>query len=275
MGKLLDRIESPKDLRSLTRQELQRLGDEIREEIISVVSKNGGHLGPNLGVVELALALHYVFDSPKDKIIWDVGHQSYPHKMITGRNKDFATLRQYKGISGYPKISESRHDSFGTGHSSTIISAALGMAVARDLRNEDFKVIAVIGDGALTGGMSFEGLNQAGHLQKDIIIILNDNGMSISDNVGALSSYLSNIVTNPKYGEMRKRIRESIMRLPGIGEKAAETVGNLEDTIRSFSGFGMYFKALGIKYFGPIDGHDLEGLIKALRNLETIKGPLL
>jgi len=155
MGKLLDRIESPKDLRSLTRQELQRLGDEIREEIISVVSKNGGHLGPNLGVVELALALHYVFDSPKDKIIWDVGHQSYPHKMITGRNKDFATLRQYKGISGYPKISESRHDSFGTGHSSTSISAALGMAVARDLRNEDFKVIAVIGDGALTGGMSF------------------------------------------------------------------------------------------------------------------------
>ncbi len=275
MTHLLESIKSSKDIKVLTKQQLHLLADEIREEVINTVSSNGGHLGPNLGVTELAIALHYVFDSPKDKIIWDVGHQSYPHKLLTGRKTQFKSLRKHGGISGYPKIAESEHDAFGTGHSSTSISAALGMAIARDLKKENHNIIAVIGDGALTGGMSFEALNQAGHLQKNLIIILNDNQMSISENVGALSSYLSNIVKNPKYSEIRNTVRDAIMKLPGIGEKAADTVGHMEDLLRSMSKSGMFFKALGLKYFGPIDGHDLEGMIKALRNIKTIDGPLL
>src|SRR3989338_2172028 len=275
MDNLLDRISSPADIKLLTKVQLNRLSHELRQEIIETVSRNGGHLGPNLGVVELTIALHYVFDSPTDKIIWDVGHQSYPHKLLTGRSKRFSSLRKFKGIGGYPSINESVHDAFGTGHSSTSISAALGMAVARDLSKQNHSIIAVIGDGALTGGMSFEALNHAGHLKKNIIVILNDNHISISKNIGALSSYLSGIVTNPKYSKIRKSVRDAIIGLPAVGEKAAESVGNIEDMLRSFSKAGLYFKALGFKYFGPINGHGLEGLIKAFRKIKKIRGPLL
>ncbi|MBR9699918.1 1-deoxy-D-xylulose-5-phosphate synthase, partial [Candidatus Woesearchaeota archaeon] len=269
---ILSKVKSPADVKVLSKQELHQLAKEMRHEIIHTVAEKGGHLGPNLGVVELTLALHYVFDSPKDKIIWDVGHQSYPHKLITGRVKKFRTLRSYKGVSGYPNRKESSHDPFGTSHASTSISAGLGHVAARDLKNEQYNVIAVIGDGALTGGLSFEGLNQLGHLQKDMIVILNDNAMAISSNVGGLSKYLSNIVTNPNYADMRNKIKDAIMR---FGEKTVETVADFENTLRSLSKEGMFFKALGLKYFGPIDGHNMEALIKALRNIQKIGGPIL
>ena len=195
MEKLLDHIGSPDDLKALQKDQLDLLAAEIREEIIKTVSRTGGHLASNLGVVELTIALHYVFDSPRDKIIWDVGHQCYPHKLLTGRRGSFHSLRQYNGLSGFPKREESPHDAFNTGHSSTSISAALGMSVAKSLKGDDNRVIAVIGDGSMTAGLAFEGLNQAGHLEKDLIVVLNDNEMSISPNVGALSAYLNRIMS--------------------------------------------------------------------------------
>ena len=270
----LEMIDSPRDLRLLNKEQLNLLARELRKIIIDTVSKTGGHLGASLGVVELTIALHYIFDSPSDKMIWDVGHQIYAHKLLTGRKDKFHTLRQYKGIAGFPKREESAHDSFNTGHSSTSISAALGIAKARDLKKENYKVIAVTGDGALTGGMAFEGLNQAGHLKTDMLVVLNDNRMSISPNVGALSSYLRKIVTMPKYHEYRKRVVELLKRLPK-GDKAVEKAFDIEDTIRAFMSPGMLFSELGFKYYGPIDGHNLEELIRALRNVKYIKGPVL
>jgi len=265
-------IESPKDLKVLNSQQLKLLTQEIRHKIINTVSETGGHLAPSLGVVELTIALHKVFNSPKDKIVWDVGHQSYTHKILTGRSKKFNTLRQYKGISGFPKIKESEYDAFGTGHSSTAISAALGIAKARDLKNENHKVIAVVGDGALTGGMAFEGLNQAGHLNSDLIVVLNDNKMSISPNVGALSSYLSKMITHPKYKQKRKKVE---LFLKKWSKKAAERAMALEDTIRAMSGPGLLFKEMGFKYFGPVDGHNIDSLIRLFNNIKDIKGPIL
>jgi 1-deoxy-D-xylulose-5-phosphate synthase len=270
----LDMVKNPHDVRLLNKKQLSLLAEEIREKIINTVSKTGGHIAPSLGVVELTIALHYVFDSPKDKIVWDVGHQSYPHKLLTGRADNFDSLRQYKGISGFPKINESEHDSFGTGHSSTSISAALGIAKARDLKKEDFKVVAVIGDGALTGGEAFEGLNNAGHLKTNMIVILNDNGMSISKNVGAWSNYLQEIIANPKYTEIRESFENLMKRFPK-GDKAAEKAFGFGDTLRSVLGPGMLFKQLGFKYYGPIDGHSLEKLIQSLNNIKNIEGPLL
>ena len=275
MARYLDAITHPADVRKLSKRQLRELAQEIRDTIIQTVAKQGGHLGPNLGVVELSIALHYVFDSPKDKIIWDVGHQSYPHKLLTGRYPRFHTLRQWKGISGYPNIDESPHDAFGTSHASTSVSAALGMAVARDLKGESYHVIAVIGDGAISGGMSFEALNHAGHLQSNLIVVLNDNEMSISPPVGALSTYLSTLVTHPNYAKVRNKVNATIRKLPAIGIAASEKLAELEDTMRSMSKEGMYFKALGFKYFGPVNGHDLGGLIKAFRNISHIKGPIL
>lgn len=269
----LKMVNSPKDLRLLTKKQLKLLSSELREKIISTVAKTGGHLAPSLGVVELTIALHYIFDSPKDKIIWDVGHQSYVHKLLTGRKDRFKTLRQYKGISGFPKKEESIYDNFNTGHSSTSISAALGMAKARDLKKENCRIIAVVGDGALTGGISFEGLNQAGALRSDLLVVLNDNKMSISKNVGALSSYLSRMITSPKYSDVRKKVESSLKTW--IGDKAARTAVSLEDTLRALSNPGMLFKEMGFKYFGPIDGHDLDKLIEALNNIKQIKGPKL
>ncbi len=268
----LDMIDSPKDLKVLNSSQLRLLAHEIRYKIITTVAKTGGHLAPSLGVVELTIALHHVFNCPRDKIVWDVGHQSYAHKLLTGRAKRFHTLRQYKGISGFPKINESEYDAFGTGHSSTSISAALGIAKARDIKKENNKVIAVIGDGALTGGMAFEGLNQAGHLRSDLIVVLNDNKMSIAPNVGAFSSYLGKMVTHPKYKQTRKKVEKFIKRW---SKKAAERALALEDTIRAMSGPGLLFKEMGFRYFGPVDGHDVESLVRLFNNIKDVKGPIL
>ncbi|MBW2989132.1 1-deoxy-D-xylulose-5-phosphate synthase [Candidatus Woesearchaeota archaeon] len=268
----LDMIESPKDLKVLNSSQLKLLADEIRHKIITTVSKTGGHLAPSLGVVELSIALHYSFDCPNDKIVWDVGHQSYAHKILTGRSKRFHTLRQHKGISGFPRIKESEYDAFGTGHSSTSISAALGIAKARDMEKKSYKVVAVIGDGALTGGMAFEGLNQAGHLKSDLIVILNDNKMSISPNVGALSSYLRKMVTHPKYKITRKKVERFLKRW---SKKAAERAFAMEDTIRALSGPGLLFKEMGFRYFGPVDGHNIDSLNRLFNNIRDVKGPVL
>ncbi|MBU0980149.1 MAG: 1-deoxy-D-xylulose-5-phosphate synthase [Nanoarchaeota archaeon] len=270
---LLDTIQSPQDLKLLGEKQMRALAGEIRQEIISTVSKTGGHLAPSLGVVELTIALHHVFDSPKDKIIWDVGHQSYTHKLLTGRKDRFHTIRQYKGLSGFPAMQESEHDAFGTGHSSTSISAALGMAKARDLKGERHSVIAVIGDGALTGGLAFEGLNNAGHLKTDIIIILNDNGMSISKNVGAWSNYLHRMVTIPHYANVREKINR-IKNLP-LGKQAANLILGFEKTARALFSPGMLFRQLGFNYYGPINGHNIGSMVHALDNIKRLKGPIL
>jgi 1-deoxy-D-xylulose-5-phosphate synthase len=270
----LDMVKKPADLRLLNKDQLRLLCDELRKEIIKTVANNGGHLAPSLGVVELTVALHCVFDSPRDKIIWDVGHQCYAHKLLTGRKDEFSTIRQHNGLSGFPKRHESEHDAFGAGHSSTSISAALGIAKARDLKNLDYNVIAVIGDGAMTGGMAFEGLNNAGQENTSLIVILNDNGMSISKNVGAWSKYLQNMITNPKYIGMREKMKALIEKFP-LGGTAAEKASGFEDTLRAMSGPGMLFKEMGFKYFGPIDGHDTNKLIHALNNIKDLDKPVL
>lgn len=272
---LLEKINSPEDLVGLTIEELEHLCAEIRTLLIEVTSKNGGHLAPNLGVVELTIALHKVFHTPKDKIVWDVGHQAYVHKILTGRKKAFATLRQYNGLSGFPKRQESPHDAFGTGHASTSISAALGMAVARDLKNEDYNVIAVIGDGALTGGMAIEGLNNAGDLQKKMIVILNDNEMSISKNVGAISEYLYRIRTDPTYSKIKFDAENLLKSIPTIGDQVAKTVNRLKDSLKYFLVPGMLFEDLGFTYMGPIDGQDIKAVEDVLETAKTIDKPVL
>jgi 1-deoxy-D-xylulose-5-phosphate synthase len=272
---LLQKIKKIEDLKKLSIPELKALAKEIREIIIERVSKNGGHLASNLGVVDLTIALHYVFNSPEDKIIWDVGHQSYTHKILTGRAEAFSTLRQYGGISGFPRIDESPHDPFGTGHSSTSISSALGIIEARDKRKEKFKVIAIIGDGAMTAGLAFEGLNHAGHLKKDIIVILNDNEMSISPNVGALSSYLNKIITGDFYTKLKKETKLFLERIPKVGEPVLRMAQRAEDTFKGFFVPGMLFEELGFEYIGPIDGHKIESLIETLERFKNFPGPVL
>jgi len=275
MSRLLDRIDAPADLRSLTIDELTTLAGELREEIIRVVSKTGGHLAPSLGVVELTLALHRVFESPRDSIVWDVGHQSYVHKIITGRRDSFESLRQYGGIAGFPRREESPHDAFNTGHSSTSISAALGMACGRALLGERGRSIAVIGDGSLTAGLSFEGLNQAGHLKKDLIVVVNDNRMSISNNVGALSQYLTRLRTAPTYHRLESEVWEIMGRIPAVGARARELTSRVLEGIRGVFTPGMLFEEMGFKYFGPLDGHNVELLVEAFERLAYIEGPLL
>jgi len=271
---ILDSINTPADLKSLSIAELKILAEEIREFIIRTVSQTGGHLAPNLGAVELTLALHYVFDAPTDKIIWDVGHQSYTHKIITGRKDKFHTLRQYGGISGFPSRDESEYDVFGTGHAGTSISAALGVAVARDLKGEDYKVIAVIGDGALTAGMAYEGLNQLGFLKTDMIVVLNDNQMSISKNVGGMSSHLSRIAISPVYRRLKDKIWEMLNELPTtVSEPAIDLMRRIKESIRSLAGQTTVFEELGISYVGPIDGHDLEQLIDTFKRVKRLRGP--
>jgi 1-deoxy-D-xylulose-5-phosphate synthase len=274
MIKLLDQINSPTDLKKLNLNQLSALSCEVRNFIIKSVSKTGGHLAPNLGVVELTLALHYVFESPRDKIIFDVGHQCYTHKILTGRKNKFYTLRQQDGISGFPVITESEHDIFGTGHASTSISAALGFAMARDLKKEKHKVIALLGDGALTGGMSFEALNNAGALARDLIIVLNDNKMSISKNVGALSGYLTRLVSDPRYNKLRSRARKFLSKWP-FGKQAVRAARRLESAVMSVLGPSLLFEELGFKYIGPIDGHNLAELITTFKNIKEIGGPVL
>jgi 1-deoxy-D-xylulose-5-phosphate synthase len=255
MDKLLDHIECPFDVKKLDLEELESLCSELREEILSTVSKNGGHLASNLGVVELTVALHYVFDFPRDKVIWDVGHQSYTHKILTGRKHRFHTLRQYEGISGFPKRDESPYDTFDSGHSGTSISSALGMAEARRQKSEEGKMIALIGDGSMTAGLAFEGLNQAGHIDRDLIVILNDNEMSISPNVGALSSYLNRLMTGQFVNRFREDIKTFLETLPRIGKSALRFAKQAEESLKGLLMPGLLFEELGMKYIGPIDGH--------------------
>lgn len=271
----LERIKSPSDLKVLSLEELKRLASEIREELIYRVSRNGGHLASNLGVVELSIAIHYVFNSPKDKIIWDVGHQSYTHKLLTGRYNKFSTLRRYKGISGFPRRQESEHDPFGTGHSSTSISAALGIIEGRDKNREDFKVVAVIGDGAMTAGLAFEGLNNAGELKKDLIVILNDNEMSISQSVGAISAYLNRILTGERFQKFKKDTKTFLEGIPKLGDKAAKIAQKTEEMLKGFFLPGILFEELGFNYIGPIDGHNIELLIDTLKRISNSKTPIL
>ncbi len=271
----LSEIKSPQDVKSLKLGELNRLAEELRSTIIERVSRNGGHLASNLGAIEMTIALHYVFNSPEDKIIWDVGHQSYAHKILTGRHERFHTLRKHGGISGFPNRSESPHDPFGTGHSSTSISAALGILEGRDRIGKDFKVIAVIGDGAMTAGLAFEGLNHAGHLKKDLIVLLNDNEMSISKNVGALSSYLTRILSGELFQRFKKETKHLMEIFPRLGEHFSKFAQKTEDTIKYFFLPGMLFEELGFSYVGPVDGHNIEKLIDTFNLIKNNTTPTL
>ena len=272
---LLNRIDSPADLKGLAIPDLARLAQELREFMIQNVSETGGHLAPSLGAVELTLALHYVFDTPKDKIVWDVGHQAYGHKILTGRRDRFHTLRQYEGISGFVKPDESEYDTFGVGHASTGISAGLGMACARDHLGQDHKVVVVVGDGALSCGLSFEGLNNAGALGKDLIVILNDNEMSISKNVGALSRYLTDVITAPLYNRIKSDIWELTGRMRRIGRRVRSAVSRLDQGLKAFVVPGIFFERLGFRYIGPVDGHNLSRLIHVLTEVRKFHGPIL
>lgn len=276
METILESIHSPYDLKQLTEDQLPGLANEIRQFIIATLSKTGGHLASNLGVVEVTLALHYVFDAPRDKIVWDVSHQCYPHKILTGRRAQFHTLRQHGGLSGFCKRAESPYDAFDAGHSSTSISAALGMAVARDLNGENFNVIAVIGDGALTAGLALEGLNNAGAQQRKFIIVLNDNAMSISRNVGAFSSYLSQIITGKFYNHLKAEIEHVVKSIPGIGEALFKAGKRVDEFVKGFLTPGMLFEELGFKYVGPLDGHNVQQLIETFRNVrDNVDRPTL
>ncbi len=274
MSNLLESIKSPDDLKKLKSKKLPALASEIRKKIVETVSETGGHLAPSLGVVELTIALHYVFDAPKDKIIWDVGHQAYAHKLLTGRADRFGTLRKHEGISGFPKRKESPYDALDTGHSSTSISAALGMTTALDIQGRDGKVVAVIGDGSMTAGLAFEALNNAGHLRKDLIVILNDNEMSISPNVGALSSFLSRKLTSHFVTRFKTEL-ESFLKRSGVGENIWAMLKRSEDSLKSFFTPGMLFEALQFEYVGPLPGHHIGTLIDTLKNVKKIPGPVL
>ncbi|MGE5478571.1 MAG: 1-deoxy-D-xylulose-5-phosphate synthase N-terminal domain-containing protein, partial [Bacteroidales bacterium] len=263
--RLLDAVDEPKDIRGFTPEQLRQLSDEVRQEMIEAVSITGGHLGAGLGVVELTVALHHVFNTPADKLIWDVGHQCYPHKILTGRKERIRTLRQGGGLSGFTKRSESEYDPFGAGHSSTSISAGLGMAVARDLKGEDFNVIAVIGDGAMSAGMVYEAMNNAGSMDSRLVVILNDNDMSIAPPVGAMSAYLSRLLSSRPYLSIRSFAKDLARALPPPLERAAKRA---EEYARGFvSGGGTLFEELGFYYVGPIDGHNFEHLLPVLKNV--------
>lgn len=270
---LLEYIHLPSDLKQLSLTDLEQLADEIRQKIIRTVLTNGGHLASPLGVVELTLAIHYVFEVGEDIVIWDVGHQAYAHKLITGRNAEFHTLRTKGGISGFPRPSESPYDFFGTGHSSTSISAGLGMAIARDLKGEDRHIIAVIGDGAMTGGMAMEALNHAGHLRKRLIVVLNDNEMSIAPNIGALAKYFNRLITAHFYKRAKEDVGSFVKKI--IGERATRTIQDLEKSVKGFITKGVLFQELGFNYIGPIDGHDLPLLIECFRNIKLFSEPVL
>src|SRR5690349_22363472 len=276
---LLDRIHSSADLKGLRRDELVALAAEMRARLIDVCSRTGGHIGAGLGVVELTIALHYIFETPVDQIVWDVGHQGYPHKILTSRNDQLDTLRQEGGLSGFLKRTESDYDAFGAGHAATAISAALGIAVGRDLQDDRYKVVAVLGDGALTSGLAYEGLNNAGASERDIVVILNDNEMSIAPNVGAISKYLNSVQRNPLYNRLRSKIGEVADHLkdhgPGVLAVAGGMVRKWEESVKAFLTPGVLFEELGFRYFGPIDGHDLGALIDTLGAVRAMSGPRL
>jgi 1-deoxy-D-xylulose-5-phosphate synthase len=276
MYKILDKVNNPEDLKNLSIEDMNLLAEDIRIHLVNHVSKTGGHLASNLGVVELTLAMHYVFDSPKDKMIWDVGHQSYVHKILTGRKNKFDSLRKLNGLSGFPKRSESEHDVFETGHSSTSVSAAVGFVNARDVKGEDYNVIAVIGDGALTGGMAFEALNDAGRKKTNMIVILNDNEMSISKNVGSVSTVLSKLRTGNTYYSAKKGIECFVDKIPFAGEYIVKFIRKVKDSLKQFFfNGGMLFEEFGFRYIGPVDGHDIEALIKILARIKNVKAPIV
>jgi 1-deoxy-D-xylulose-5-phosphate synthase len=269
---LLDRIDSPADLRDLTRDELRTLADELRARMVDVCSRTGGHIGAGLGVVELTIALHVAFRTPRDQLVWDVGHQGYPHKILTGRNRAMETLRQEDGISGFLKRTESEYDTFGAGHAATAISAGLGMAAARDILGEvDLKVVSVLGDGALTCGLAYEGLNNAGHSDRDFVVVLNDNEMSIAPNVGAMHKYLTSIQRNPLYNRVRSKLGEIVDNAGPVGT----IVRKWEESMKSFLTPGVLFEELGFRYFGPIDGHDMDALVDTFTAVRAMTGPRL
>jgi 1-deoxy-D-xylulose-5-phosphate synthase len=272
---LLDRIASPADLRGLTRDDLHVLANELRARLIDVCSRTGGHIGAGLGVVELTIALHYVFDTPRDQLVWDVGHQGYPHKLLTGRNNQIESLRQEGGISGFLKRTESEYDAFGAGHAATAISAALGIAAGRDVLGEDFRVVAILGDGALTSGLAYEGLNNAGHSDRNIVVVLNDNEMSIAPNVGAISKYLTSIQRNSLYNRVRSAIGELVDHAPGPLSSMGSLVRKWEESVKTFLTPGVLFEELGFRYFGPIDGHDINGMLDTFEAVRSMKGPRL
>lgn len=271
----LQQINCPQDLKELSLDDLTVLAEEVRNFLLQTVAHTGGHLAANLGVVELTLALHYIFDTTKDRLVWDVGHQSYVHKILTERKNMFASLRQEGGLSGFPKREESIHDAFNTGHSSTSISAALGFALAREKLGEDYKAIAVIGDGAMTGGEAYEALNQAGHLKADLLVVLNDNEMSIAENVGAMSSYLSRLRSDPLYTKRKKDIEYLLHKVPAIGSSVAKAAERIKDSLKYLLVPGILFEELGFTYLGPIDGHNLQNLIIVLKKAKELKGPVL
>lgn len=273
--KILSKVNSPDDLKQLNIHELEVLASEIREFIIDTVSKTGGHLGASLGVVELTLAVHYVFNAPKDKIIWDTGHQAYVHKIITGRRDVFHTIRQFKGISGFLKRSESIYDVFGAGHASTSISAALGIATARDFDNADYKVVAIIGDGAMTAGLAYEAMNNAGIMRKNLIVILNDNNMSISPNVWAVSKYFTDLIASAHYNKFKSLIWDLTGQLDRVGDRIRKLAARIEGGVKAIITPGMLFEALGFRYFGPVNGHNIAKLIKILSEIKNLSGPIL
>ena len=272
---ILETIHSPADVRALAPEQLQSLADEVRQRLIDVVSQTGGHIGAGLGVVELTVALCAAFESPRDKIVWDVGHQGYPWKILTGRNDRLPTLRQAGGLSGFLRRSESEHDQFGAGHAGTGLSAAFGMAAARDLRGEDFKVVAVVGDGAMTCGLPYEAMNNAGHSGRDIILVLNDNGMSIAPNVGAINKYLGSIIANPFTVRLREWVKGMIEKASHLfgGPKLVDFAKNVEESIKNLWSPGMLFEELGFRYFGPINGHNIDQMRQAFETVKKLKGP--
>ena len=273
---LLDRIEYPADLRRLSREDLGRVVAEVRERHIDVVSQKGGHFGASLGVAELTVALHYVFDTPRDQLVWDTGHQAYIHKILTGRNERLPTIRTRGGLSPFLRRDESEYDAFGAGHAATSISAAWGMAVGRDLSGRDFDVVAIIGDGAMGCGLAYEALNNAGHTQRDFVVVLNDNDMSIAPAVGAMNKYLTGMVTNPAYNKVRNLVKEILHRTPsGLGEVMEEVAGRLEDSVMHLLTPGLIFEELGFRYVGPVDGHDVQQLVDTFRRVRDMRGPIL
>lgn len=275
LNRILDGINSPDDLKNLGTGQMEQLAQEIRACLLDSVAQCGGHLAANLGVVELTISLHRVFDTRRDRLVWDVGHQSYAHKIITGRREQMSTLRQFGGISGFPKVEESEHDAFNTGHSSTSISAALGMALARDIQGLDYQVIAVIGDGALTGGMAFEAMDHAGHVGCDMMVILNDNEMSINKNVGAMSSYLNRMRTGAFYNRAKARTIQRLNRIPGIGPEISRAAGFIKDMVKHLMVAGQLFEELGFTYIGPVNGHDIEEMLTVFKNARNMKGPVM
>jgi 1-deoxy-D-xylulose-5-phosphate synthase len=271
----LSRVNNPSDMRDFSVAELKGLSKDVREFLIETISKTGGHLGAGLGTVELAVALHHVFNTPYDKLVWDVGHQAYPHKILTGRKEQFHTIRKYKGISGFLKRKESEYDTFGAGHASTAISSAVGMVAARELTGEDYKVIAIVGDGSMTGGMAYEGMNNAGLLKKDMIVVLNDNNMSIAPNVWAISNYFTELIANPSYNRFKRNIYELTGKLDEWGDRIRKVAARVEEGIKVVITPGILFEALGFRYFGPINGHNIPQLVRIFQEVKEYSGPIL